>query len=331
MEKDRILIVGVGSIGERHTRCFQRTGRCEIAICEPIAERRREVAERYGARSFESLDAALGAEEFDAAVIASPAPWHIPMARQLAGRGLHLLIEKPLSLSLEGIDELRATVAERGLRVSVGFNFRSLPSLMDMREAIASGRFGRPMQITVMVGQNFPFYRPAYREIYYARHDQGGGAIQDMLPHQMNAAEWLVGATTRVVADAGHCVLEGVEVEDTVNLLTRHGEVMGCVSLNQYQPPNEFTIKVACERGAARWNRIGHLWESCVEPGDDWKLERADELDRDDYYRLQAERFLDYLHGKGPAPCSLEDGVRTLKTILAVQESVRTGGWVDVK
>ena len=331
MEKDRLLIVGVGSIGERHVRCFQSTGRCEISICEPMEERRTDVAERYGVSSYGSLEDAIESAEFDAALIASPAPFHIPMARQLAARGVNLLIEKPLSLSLDGIDELAALIGEKKLKVSVGFNFRSLPSMMEMQQAIASGRFGRPVQVNVMVGQNFPFYRPAYREIYYARHDMGGGAIQDMLPHQMNAAEWMVGPMTRVVADARHCVLEGVDVEDTIHLITRHEEVMGSFSLNQFQPPNEFVIKVNCERGAARWSRLGHCWESGEENGGEWKLQRSDELDRDDYYKLQAVRFLDHLHGLGPAPCPLVDGLQTLKSIMAVQESVKTQKWVDVK
>jgi len=330
MEKNRILIIGVGSIGERHLRCFQKTDRCDLAICEPVAERRDDVAKRYGVAAFASWEEALGQDDFVAAVIASPAPYHIPLAQKLAERGLHLLIEKPLSLTLDGVAELIDCVAANAIKVSVGFNFRSLPTLKDMQRAIAGGRFGRPVQINVSAGQHFPFYRPAYRDIYYARHDLGGGAIQDLLPHQLNAAEWMVGPTTKVVADCDHCVLEGVEVEDTVHVLTRHGEVMGALSLNQHQAANEFAITVMCERGAARWELNEQRWLSAEENGGEWSVERTDKFERDDFYILQANAFLDHLAGGGPAPCSLAAGLQTLKATLAIKESIEKGGWVGI-
>lgn len=331
MEKNRILIIGVGSIGERHVRCFKETDRVEVSICETMAERREDVARRYDVPAFATVEAAIDSGSFDAAVIASPAPFHIPLAQQLADQELDLLIEKPLSLSMDGVDTLVTSAKDKGLKVSVGFNFRSLPTLLEMRQAIAEGSFGRPVQINVRAGQHFPFYRPAYRDIYYARREMGGGAIQDLVPHQLNAAEWMVGHVTRVVADCEHCVLEGVDVEDTVHILARHGNVMGALSLNQHQPPNEFVITVMCEQGAARWELAGQRWLSAKENGGDWKTERTDNFQRDDYYILQANRFLDHVENKGPVPCSLEDGVHTLKSILAVQQSVRTGQWVDVK
>ncbi len=331
MEKNRILILGVGSIGERHVRCFRTTDRVEVTICETMNDRREDVARRYDVQAFPTVEAAIDSSSFDAAVIASPAPFHIPLAQQLADQGMDLLIEKPLSLSMDGVEELASTVNNNGLKAAVGFNFRSLPTLLEMQQTIADGSFGRPVQINVRAGQHFPFYRPAYRDIYYARRKMGGGAIQDLVPHQMNAAEWMIGPATRVVADCEHCVLEGVDVEDTVHILTRHGGVMGALSLNQHQPPNEFVITVMCERGAARWELAKQRWLSATENGGDWKTERTDNFQRDDFYILQANRFLDYLENKGPVPCSLEDGMQTLKSILSVQESIRTGQWVDVK
>ena len=326
----RILIIGVGSIGERHLRCFQKTGRCDLALCEPLEERRNDVARRYGVSGYASWEEALDAEQISAAVVASPAPFHVPTALGLAERGVHLLVEKPLSLSLDGIADLTTLVAEKQLKTAVGFVFRALPALREMQQAVASQRFGRPVQIHIQAGQNFPFYRPAYREVYYARHDMGGGAIQDMLPHQVNVAEWMVGPVTRAMADAAHQVLEGVSVEDTVNVLTRHGEVMGSVSLNQYQPPNEFTLTVVCERGAARWELAGQRWLSAQENGGEWKQEGAYQHERDDYYVLQAEGFLDQLEGKAEPLCSLEDGIQTLRAILAIRRSAAAGNWAEV-
>src|SRR5262245_37080029 len=179
----KVLIIGVGSIGERHLRCFQKTGRADCSLVEINDEPRRAVAERYGVRrAFADLETAL-ADRPDVAVIATPAPLHVPIAQQLAEADVHLLIEKPLSTTLDGLDRLQKTVQERRLVAAVGYVYRSHPALSAMRDAIRAGRFGRPVQVVSTSGQHFPTYRPAYRTIYYTRRETGGGAIQDALTH----------------------------------------------------------------------------------------------------------------------------------------------------
>src|SRR5262245_12433622 len=106
----RTLIIGVGSIGERHVRCFQATERADVAICEPKSKLRDEVAKRYRiAESYASLESALK-QAFDLAVVATPAPLHVPQAQSLVGRGVSALIEKPLSLNLQGLSQLESAV-----------------------------------------------------------------------------------------------------------------------------------------------------------------------------------------------------------------------------
>lgn len=331
MPEPHILIIGVGSIGERHLRCFQSTGRCSLALCEPLDSRRDEVAARYQVHGYPSWEAALQSEAVTAAVIASPAPWHIPTAQALTDRGIDLLIEKPLSLNTAGVAELAESIAAKRTRVRVGFVYRALPALQNMRAAVHTGEFGPIVQIQVTGGQHFPFYRPAYREIYYADPAQGGGLIQDMLPHHLNAVEWFAGPATRVVVDAAHRVLPGVEVEDTVHVVARHGEIMASISVNQHQPVNEFVITVLCERGAVRWELKGQRWLSAKENGGDWTAEEAFVHQRDDYYILQANAFLDLLEGKSDPLCPLADGIATLNSTVAILESRRTGRWVNVE
>src|SRR5215217_6265260 len=106
---------------------------------------------------------------------------------------------------------------------------------------------------TLSLHDALPFYRPAYRNTYYARRSSGGGAVQDALTHVLNAGQWLVGNIDRVVADAAHLAIEGVDVEDTVHVIARHGDLLASYSLNQHQAPNETMITVVCEGGTARF------------------------------------------------------------------------------
>ncbi len=304
-------------------------------MCELSDDVRERVTQTYDLRrSFASLDEALE-REHDAAVICTPAHLHVAMAVQLAERGLGLLIEKPLSISLTGVGELATVVREKNLPVGIAYVTRSHPALAAMKRAMEEVRFGRAVQVVATSGQHFPFYRPAYREIYYTRHETGGGAIQDALTHVMNAAEWLVGPATRLVADAEHCVLEGVDVEDTVHVVTRHqsasdGEVLGSFSLNQHQPPNESSLTVVCERGAMRLEAHRRRWLSCSEPDTDWTVEAEFPLERDDLFVRQAESFLDVLDGTADPRCTLAEGAQTLRVNLAALRSVKERRWIDI-
>jgi len=329
--KYRVLVIGTGSIGERHVRCMLATGRAEVGIAEIDDSLRGRIAERYPLVSAHaSLDDALG-ECWQAGVVAAPAHVHVPLGLRLAEAGVPILMEKPLSTSMDGVDELLEKVQSAGLVAAMGYAWRAYPSLAAMRAALVEGKFGGPVELTVVAGQHFPLYRPAYREIYYTSRATGGGAIQDALTHMFNIGEWLVGPIDRIAVDAEHKVLAGVEVEDTVHALTRHGPVMGCYSLNQHQAPNEVTVTVVCRRGTARLEVHEQRWRWMTEPGGTWRDEPFALADRDDWFTRQEAAFLDVLEGRAEPLCTLNEGAQTLKVNLAALASADDGGaWKTV-
>ena len=323
--KHRVLVVGTGSIGERHVRCMLNTERAAVGICELDDGVRRSVAERYGvSESFAGLDTAMNVR-WDAAVVATPADTHVTIAQRLADAAVNLLIEKPLSTTTEGIAALMETVKRRGLVAAVAYVYRAHPVLAAMRRALRSGRFGRPVQVVANCGQHFPTYRPAYRQIYYARRERGGGAVQDALTHIVNACEWLVGPVDRLSADAAHQVLEGVDVEDTVHVIARHGDVPACYSLNQHQAPLELTITVVCDKGTVRFELHASRWRWMSEPGGAWRDEAAPPMERDEWFAIQENAFLDCLEHKAEPLCTLAEAFQTLKVNLAALQSADGG------
>jgi len=328
--RHRVLIIGVGSIGERHLRCFLATGRADVSIVEIDDALRRTVAGRYGVdRADADLDSALAVRP-DLAVIATPAPSHVPLAIRLAEGGIHLLIEKPLGVTSDGVDGLEDVVRARGVTAAVAYVYRCHPALTAMRRAIREGRFGKPVEFVAVTGQHFPTYRPAYRDTYYADRATGGGAIQDALTHIVNAGEWLLGPIDRLVADAAHRVLDGVAVEDTAHLLARRGDVLASYSLNQHQAPNEVTMTVVCERGTARCELHEHRWRQVTDPGAPWHDEAIAPLERDALFLIQAHRFLDAVEGKAEVPCPLGEGIQTLRVNLAALASADRGTWETI-
>ena len=329
--KHRILVVGTGSIGERHVRCFLATGRVEVAAVEPNEALRNKVAQSYNLKeSFSSLEYAL-ALPWDGAVVATPAPFHIPIANQLAAAGINMYIEKPLATTLDGLEQLVSTVQAKKIFASVAYVYRAHPAIAAVKNELQTGRFGKPLQIVSNCGQNFPFYRPAYRQTYYTRHSSGGGAIQDAWTHIIDAAQWLVGPVTRLCSSAQHKLLEGTEVEDTVHVLADHGKVMGCYSLNQHQCANENTITINCEKGSLKVELHESRWGWVDKAGGSWNFVNTPIKERDDWFTRQEQIFLDGLEGKAAPLCSLEEGIQTLKVNLAALKSAsQNSTWLDI-
>jgi predicted dehydrogenase len=328
--KHRMLVVGVGSIGERHTRCFLATDRVVIGICELNDTLRTGVSDRYNVTDvFATLEEAL-AQQWDAALVATPAHTHIPIALQLAQAGIPLLIEKPLSTTMDGVQELLDEVKRQNLLAAVSYNYRAYPALTAMKEALDTGRFGAIRQLNANVGQNFATYRPAYASVYFANRAQGGGAIQDALTHIINIGEWLAGPVDRISGDAAHQHLEGVEVEDTVHAFARHGDVMASYALNLYQQPNETVITLACEKATLRYEVAKNQWSWMNEVEGEWHEEHHPLEERDTCYVLNANAFLDALEGPAAPLCSLEEGVQTLKVNLALLASVNAPKWEEI-
>jgi predicted dehydrogenase len=159
-KRHRLLIVGVGSIGERHVRCFLRTDRANVSICEVNDALRDSIAGQYELDGdAANLDQALE-KPYDAAVVAVPANLHVAIAVRLLQAGLDVLIEKPLATDMSGVDALLSVARAEGRVAAVAYVYRAQPALYEMREAIASGSLGTPVELVAVCGQHFPKYRP---------------------------------------------------------------------------------------------------------------------------------------------------------------------------
>jgi predicted dehydrogenase len=284
----------------------------------------------YKVEGFSSFDDALKSQAFDAVVICTPANTHIGLARIALRAGAALLIEKPLSTNLELIDEFKLEVEKAKRYVAIAYVYHSVPAFSAAKKFLEEGKLGKPLQVSVVAGQHFPTFRPAYREIYYTRHETGGGAIQDALTHLVNTVEWFVGPTDRISCEARHQLLEGVEVEDTVSASASNGDVLVTYCLNQFQVPNEMVFLIHCAAGSLAIEVHNQRWGHFLRGAPGWEFHPAPVAQRDDLYLNQVHAFLDGLEGKPDSLCTLEEAIQTLKVNLAALESARTGQPVKI-
>ena len=318
-----ILIVGGGSIGERHLRCFQQVAEegSVVALCDVREEVREQLTERYGlAKTFADLEEAAQ-QHWDAAVICTPAHLHIPHAVALAKSADALMIEKPLATSLDDVSQLREAWA--GRVVNIAYVQRVNPLVEKAREVVLTGRLGDLLEVVSVSGQHFPTFRPAYREIYYTRHETGGGAIQDAATHHFNMVQYLAGDFDWVFCDAGHQALEGVTVEDTVHLTGRTGggRTMVSISLNQFMAPNETVVRLNGSEASMKLVFHKQQWGIMFHGDAGWQWSDPASHERDALFRKQARRFLFTVAGHFPVACTIDEAEHTLRVNLAALRS----------
>ncbi len=312
-----VLIVGCGSIGERHARCFRQTGRAAVAVHETNPQRAAHMATRYGLPITPDLAAGLAAGQFSSAVICTPAPLHVPLAIQCLEAGLHVLIEKPLSHSLTDIDRLQAVHACSNRHVAVAYVYHVYPFLRQARSFLQAGHFGPVLQVAVLSGHPFHLLRPAYATTYFRDRATGGGAVQDALTHLANWIESVVGPTDSVLCDCDHLALANVEVEDAVHVAARHGKTLVSYALNQFQAANESTIQFNAAGGSVKIEFHRQRWGTLAAGDTDWTWHECPVPERDSHFVAQANAFLDEVEGRPPILCSLTAGTATLRFNLA--------------
>ena len=262
-----------------------------------------------------------------AAIVATPAPSHVPLGRALLEQGLHVLLEKPLALGLDGLEDLRRARDQAGRQLAVAYVHRRNPALRAARAFIRTGSWGPVLHATVASGQDFAALRPAYRQIYYRDRAQGGGCLQDALTHSIDGLSWILGPAREVLCDAAHQALDGVTVEDTVNLLSRHGPALVGFLANQFQAPNEARWDLHLPGGSVRIEMRRFRWGRFARGAADWTWEDLPAPGADGIFSLQAGDFLDACEGRPTELCTLEEGRETVRFTLAAFRSLESRAW----
>ncbi len=325
----RFLIAGLGSIGRRHLRNLLALGQRDIVLYR--THRSTLPDDELAVFPTETdLQRALERYRPDAVIVANPTALHLEVAIPAAEAGCHLLLEKPIAHDLEGVDALRQAVAESGVRVLVGFQFRFHPTLRQVKAWLAEGAIGRPLFVRAHWGEYLPDWHPweDYRQGYAARADLGGGVVRTLC-HPLDYLRYLLGEAELVWAAADHLSdLELQGVEDTAEIALRmQGGVWGSVHLNYHQRPPSHWLEVLGTEGTIRWDYTtgeARLWRAASRAWDVAPLPPG--WERNAMFLAEMEHFLAVVRGEAEPVCTLEDGIRTLALAL---EALRRAGRIS--
>ncbi|MGE5072909.1 MAG: Gfo/Idh/MocA family oxidoreductase [Anaerolineae bacterium] len=186
----RICMIGAGRVGKNHSRAMRHVAGADIvAIVDQVAEVRQETATEFGIEAqFDSLEQALEKVEFDAVVITTPTPTHLPIAALAADHKKHVFLEKPMALNLQECDAIREAVERNGVLLQLGFMRRFDPEFVAAAQRIQAGEIGTPMMIKS--NTHGPGLPPAWaRDL-----KTSNGMLAEVNSHDWDTTRWLMGS-----------------------------------------------------------------------------------------------------------------------------------------
>lgn len=342
----KYLIAGLGSIGRRHMRNLIALGEKDIVL---LRSRKATLPddELAGYPVETDLREALKKHKPDAVIVANPTSLHLETAIPAAEAGCHILLEKPISHSTEGLDQLETAVQKSGSKVLVAFQFRFHPGLMRAKQLISDGEIGRVISAHVHFGEYLPAWHPweDYRKGYAARSDLGGGVVLTQC-HSLDYLPWLVGKVKSAWGLTAKLSDLEVDVEDTAKIGLRfEGGALGSLHLDFNQQPPSHHFEVIGTKGTIKWDLSDgatHIYRASpasltistglgIKAGGQWEAyPLADGWERNVMFVEQMKHFVAVVNGEAQPACTLEDGIRVQKLVEAIHTSNNTGRIVEL-
>lgn len=335
----RFAVIGAGAIGQTHARLIASlAGRAElVAVVDLDLARAAALTAQYGGEALDDLAGACARKDVDAVSVCLPSGAHADAAVEALRSGNHVLIEKPIDITLAAADRIIAAERESGRTVGVISQRRFQRAPAFVHDAVAAGRLGR---ITSGIAESTFWRSQQYYDSGAWRGTQatdGGGALMNQGIHALDLLIWMLGEPVEVQAYSELLTHERIDVEDTVAATVRFASgAIGtiCATTSAY-PGLSVRVSIHGDRGSAVIDREELSYFHTIDgeqPGDDPVHNQAVPLGGesgsqsiDDAHRDQYLDFIDAVaHGRPPA-IGTADARRALALVLGVYESARTG------
>ncbi len=326
----KFMIAGLGSIGRRHFRNLLVLGERDILLYRTQHSSLPD-DELAGFQVETDLQAAL-AHNPQAVVISNPTALHLDVAIPAAEAGCSILLEKPVSHNLDGIERLELALQNGGGKMLVGYQFRFHPTLRKAAELIQAGRLGKLLSVQAHWGEYLPDWHPweDFRKGYSARNDLGGGVVLT-LSHPLDYLRFLIGEIGAIWAFTSSQGL-GLAVEDTAEIgLSFESGVVGSLHLDYNQRPPAHHFEIIGTQGSLFWdNSDGSLdvYDADTQTHENFMPPAG--FERNKLFLDEMSHFLSVLRGEADPFCSWQDGKQTLRLALAALQSAEQGRLMEL-
>lgn len=339
MANIRFALVGAGMIGQLHAKVISEMAGAElVAVCSRDLERAKSLTDQYGGTPTVDFDGMIARDDIDAVSICTASGEHALFGIPAAQAGKHVLVEKPIEISLEKADALIQTCEAQGVKLGVIFQLRFLDGSREVKKAVDEGVIGQ----LVMADCYMKFYRP---QSYYDNSRwkgtvalDGGGALINQGIHGLDLLLHLAGDVATVKAYTAILAHENIEVEDTCVASVKYANgALGVIqATTSIHPDFQQRIALHGTKGTIILEGTEETWVSHWETFDGGKraVERREVHvsgahavleEGGEGHRRQIEDFIAAIQNNEQPAVNGPEGRRSLAVVRAVYASAKTG------
>jgi predicted dehydrogenase len=350
-----IAIAGCGKVAHLHARAIARIDHVSLkAAWSRTYESAKNFAREYDIHPYRDVSSMVKEKDIDMVIICTPHPYHLEPCILSAKAGAHVLVEKPLAVSLEDCDKMIDACRKNRVKLGVISQRRWFEPVKRVRQAIDEGKIGKPVIGTINI--------LGWRDREYYESDEwrgtwdmeGGGVLVNQAPHQLDILLWYMGEIDEVFGIWENVNHPYIEVEDTALAIIRFKNgALGNLLLSNSQKPGIYgKVHVHGENGASVGVQTDYgamfiagktgiatppendIWTI---PGEEdfpekWKQEDAEFLaDKDPtlyYMQCQIEDFRDSVFNNTEPEVTGETGRKTVELFTAIYRSNRDRKWI---
>jgi len=324
----KALVVGFGSIGERHTRNILAIDRSAIVhVYDPVGTR---VGERIQALNAGNRVVHLSRVDYDEGytfgVVCTPTSLHEPYIEEMLRHRLPLFVEKPVSDSTKNRERFLRLCRESGTITMVGCNFRFHPAIVLIKGMLDRGEV-HPVSVICEFGQYLPDWRPAvdYRQVYSAQKALGGGVVLDRI-HEIDYLYYLFGEIAEVHARGGHLSDLEIDTEDVCDALLVFASGVQCnLHLDYLQHYYRWYIKILDSSKTVTWDfcdRTVQVVNKGIQSVD-WQIRIDHRYDINQMYLDEMAYFVDCVRKGVRTMNELDQAFRVLSYVEAIKASMQ--------
>ncbi|MBS4206760.1 Gfo/Idh/MocA family oxidoreductase [Bacillus sp. FJAT-50079] len=314
MKKINFAIVGCGHIAKKHAEGIKQTsGATLLAVCDTIKENMEYYVEEYGATPYENYEEMLKNPEIDVINICTPSGSHAPLTIKAAKARKHVIVEKPIALTLKDANAMIDTCKENNVKLSVLHPNRFRPAMIELKKAMSEERFGKlsHANATVRWNRNQAYFDQAP---WRGTKSLDGGVLMNQAIHNLDLLVWLMGDIEEIYSMSA-TRLRNIEAEDVSTGLVRFKSgALGVIEAATTIYPKNFeeSLSIFGEEASVK---IGGATANFIEH---WVMESMSEED----VKSLKESIKDNPYGKPGHQCIIED---MIQAIINDRDPVVTG------
>ncbi len=334
----KIGFLGTGWIATTYAKALAAIPGVQItALCNRHLEKaQRFNADHAGGKAncYDNFNQMLQREPLDALWICMPPGAHNGEAEAAARRGIHLMLEKPIALSIERAESIRAAVREGSVKVQIGHHMRHTAPSIKLKQMLADGSAGLPV---FMQGR---FFTNALFPTWWRDPNMGGGQLVEQSIHLYDLARHFFGepeSASGYAANRVHQRFADYRVDDVSasSIRFKSGAIANLCAANVWEPKSgSVEFVVMCEKVLAKFSSpdsaefVYHNGIKSEEVDRDKVEVRREQISGGSPYVELCRNFIDGIRRDTPIRSGIDDGAESLRLVLGIADSSRRGGEV---